>query len=167
MLRFNRDVFLFEKLKFLQNQLKVSIDNSKQTYYSKLSSKLTNPATNSKTYWSIVKASLNNKKIPCIPSLFHENKFITDFKDKAELLNTFFANRCTPLNNSSVLPNNLAKLTNESLDKVNFSTENISKIINNFDRNKAHGQDILSIRIKNLCGNSICKPLSIILKDCL
>ena len=37
--RFNRDVFLFEKFK-LKNQLNVSIENSKQTYYSKLASKL-------------------------------------------------------------------------------------------------------------------------------
>ena len=48
--RFNRDVFLFEKFKFLQNQLIVSIENSKQTYYSKLSTKLNNPVTSSKTY---------------------------------------------------------------------------------------------------------------------
>ena len=88
--RFNRDVFLFEKFKFLQNQLSVSIENSKQTYYSKLSRKLANPATSSKTYWFIVKTFLNNKKISCIPPLFHENKFITNFKEKAELFNTFF-----------------------------------------------------------------------------
>ena len=60
--RFNRDLFLFEKLEFLQNQLNVSIENSKQTYYSKLASRLANPATSSKTYWSILKAFLNNKK---------------------------------------------------------------------------------------------------------
>ena len=165
--RFNRDVFLFEKFKFLQNQLNVSIENSKQTYYSKLASKLANPATSSKTYWSILKTFLNNKKIPCIPPLFHENKFITNFKEKAELFNTFFANQCTLLNNSSVLPNNLAKLTNKSLDTVNFSTDDISKIINNLDPNKAHGHDMLSIRMIKLCGNSICKPLSIIFNDCL
>ena len=33
--RFNRDVFLFEKFKFLQNQLNVSIENSNQMYYYK------------------------------------------------------------------------------------------------------------------------------------
>ena len=60
--RFNRDVFLFEKFKFLQNQLIVSIENSKQTYYSKLSTKLNNPVTSSKTYWSILKCFLNDKK---------------------------------------------------------------------------------------------------------
>ena len=52
---FNRDVFLFRKFKFLQKQLNVSIENSKQICYSKLLSKLANPVTSSKTYWSILK----------------------------------------------------------------------------------------------------------------
>ena len=63
--------------------------------------------------------------------------------------------------------NNLAKLTNKSLDTFNFLTHNISKIITNIDLNKAHGHDMLSIRMIKLCGNSICKPLSIIFNDCL
>ena len=71
------------------------------------------------------------------------------------------------MNNSSVLLNNLAKLTNESPDTFNFSTDDISKITNNLDPNKAHGHDMLSIRMIKLCGNSICKPLSIIFNDCL
>ena len=63
-------------------------------YYSKLSSKLANTAASSKVYWSILKTFLNNKKIPCIPPLFHKNKFITNFKEKAELFNTLF---CKPM----------------------------------------------------------------------
>ena len=78
-----------------------------------------------------------------------------------------FANQYSLLNNSNVLHNNLAKLTNVSLDTVNFSTGGISKIINNLDLDKAHGHDMLSIRMIKLCGNSICKPLSIIFNDCL
>ena len=89
-----------------------------------------------------------------------------------EILILFFANQCTPLNNSSALPNNLAKVTNRSLDTVNFSTDDISKIIrsfivNNLDPNKAHGHDMLSNRMIKLCGNSVCKPLSIIFNDFL
>ena len=125
--RFNRDVFLFEKFKFLQNQLNVSIENSKQTYYSKLSIKLANPATSTKTCRSIVQTFLNNKKNSCILSLFHKNKFITNFKEKAELFHTFFANQYTLLNNSSVVHNNLAKITNESLDTINFSADDFLK----------------------------------------
>ena len=30
------------------------------------------------------------KKIPCTPPLFDDNKFITDFKEKAEVFNSFF-----------------------------------------------------------------------------
>ena len=65
------------------------------------------------------------------------------------------------------LANNLAKLINKSLDTVNFSTDDISKLINNLDPNKAHGHDMLSIQMIKLCGNSIWKPLSIIFNDCL
>ena len=43
-----------------------------------LSSGLADPVTSSKTYWSILKAFLNNKKIPCIILLFHENKVIKE-----------------------------------------------------------------------------------------
>ena len=71
------------------------------------------------------------------------------------------------MNNSNVLPDNLPKLTNESLDTVNFSTDDISKITNNLDPNKAQGHDMLSIQMIKLCSNSICKPLSIIFNDCL
>ena len=114
-----------------------------QRYYS-LTSQLANAATSLKKYWCILKVFLNNKNILCIPLLFHENKFVTNFKEKAKLFNTFFANQCTLLNNSSVLPNNLAKLTNKSLDTVNFSTDTVSKIISNLDPNKAHSHDMLS-----------------------
>ena len=51
----------------------MSVENSKQTYYSKLSSKLANSATSSRMYWFILKTFLNNKKIPSIHPLFNEN----------------------------------------------------------------------------------------------
>ena len=87
------------------------------------------------------------KNISCVPPLFYENKFVANFKENADLFSFFFffANQCTLLNNSSVLPNNLAKLTNKSLDSANFSSDVICKIINNADLNKAHGHDMLRI----------------------
>ena len=48
--------------------------------------------TSLKTYWSILKILLSNKKIPCIPPrLLQDNKYVTDLKNKAELFNLFFA----------------------------------------------------------------------------
>ena len=65
------------------------------------------------------------------------------------------------------MPSNLAKLTNKSLDTVNFSTDEISKLMNNLDPNKAHGHYMPSIWMIKLRRNSICKPLSIIWNDFL
>ena len=39
--------------------------------------------------------------------------------------------------------------------------------MNKLDSNKAHGDDMISIRMLKLCNKSICKPLNIIFKSCL
>ena len=80
----NKNMFLLRKPKAFQYQLNISIKESKEKYYTKLSSRLADPLTSPKTYWSILKTFLNNKKIPCIPPLFHENKLITDFKEQVQ-----------------------------------------------------------------------------------
>ena len=46
-------------------------------------------------------------------------------------------------------------------------SSDIAKIISHLDPNKAHVHDMLSIRMIKLCENSTCKPLSIIVNDCL
>ena len=43
------------------------------------------PITSAKAYWSILKMLLNNKKALCIDPLFHQGKYVTGFKKKAEL----------------------------------------------------------------------------------
>ena len=147
--------------------MNIAIEESREKYYTKLSRRLADPLISPNIYWSILKTFLNNKKTFCIPPLFHENKFITDFKEKSELFNHRFINQCSLLSNNSVLPTNLPQLTSKCLDSIHFLSSDIAKIISRLDPNKAHGHDMLSIRMIKLCGNSICKPLSIIFKDCL
>ena len=77
-------------IKTLQNRLTSTIENAKSEYYSKLSMKVSNPENSSKTYWSILKSYLNDKKISIIPRLYHNDNFITDFRQKAEIFNSFF-----------------------------------------------------------------------------
>ena len=73
----------------------------------------------------------------------------------------------TLLENISTLPNTCLKHTNDILDAIAFSKEDIYKIIKNLDPNKAHGHDMISIGMVKLCGISICKPLEIIFQNCL
>ena len=45
-------------------------------------------------YSGLLKRFLNNKGIPLIPPIFYGNKYLIDFKKKAELFNYFFAKQC-------------------------------------------------------------------------
>ena len=110
---------------------------------------------------------LNGKKIPCIPPLFHGDKFIVDFQEKSEIFNSFFADQCSLISNGSVLPFELPLWTDSSLSSCHFTKDDILRIINNLDPNKAHGHDEISIRMLNICGDLICRHLSIIFKTCL
>ena len=121
-----------------------------------------NPLTSTKPYWSILKSFLNNKKIPCIPLLFHQNRYIAKYKDKAELLNNFFANQCSLITNSSVLPFVLFKRTENVISSIDFGLDDVAKVIQNLDLNKAHGHDMISICMLKVCSNSIYKPLQLI-----
>ena len=85
-----------------------------------------NPTTRAKTYQSLLKTLLNNKKIPCIPPLFHRGKYVTNFKKKAELLNTFFAKQCFTIQNPSELPLTFTT-KRKSLFQVLLSTVMISQ----------------------------------------
>ena len=102
--------------------------------------------------------------MPLIPFLFHENCFLTDFKEKAELFNSFFTKQCSLIRNDSELPTSLTFNTNNRLSTVSFSHENIGKIIQNFNPNKAHGHSSLSIHMLEIYCLTIFRPLEIIFK---
>ena len=71
------------------------------------------------------------------------------------------------MKNISTLPNTCSKHTNNILDTIVSSKEDIYKIIKKLDPNKAHGHDMISILTIKLCSISICKPLEIIFQNCL
>ena len=158
---------LIYRLQFLQELLSTSIESSKERYYARIVNRLSNAQKNIKTYWSLLKIFLNNKKIPLIPPLFHENHFITDFKEKAELFNFFFSNQCSLLKNCSKRPTNPRYVTDKRLRTINFTADNIEKIIVSLNSNKVHGHDNISIRMLKICGDTICKPLELIFKRAL
>ena len=124
-----------------------STDSSKHNYYLSIANKLNSIQKSSKAYWSLLKSFINNKKIPIISPILHNNALATDFKKKAELFKYYFANQCTLINSNSTHPVNVQYLTDKRLSSFNFS-EDIMKVIQKLDPNKAHGQDnISSIRM--------------------
>ena len=50
-------------------------------------------------------------KVPNIPPLLVHDKLITEFEDKINIFNKYFASQCTTINKNSVLPSTLDHLT--------------------------------------------------------
>ena len=119
--------------------------------------KLSNPEISSKAYWSILKSFVNYKKIPIIPPLYHNGNFITNF----------FAQQGFIIQNISTLPTNLAPRTNESLTSINFSQDDVLKIVQNLNPNKSHGPYKISILMIKIYSNSLYNFLEMNFKSCI
>ena len=110
--------------------------------YSKVAKRFLDPSTSLKTYWSILKTFLNNKKIPTIPPVSHDNKFITDFTQKTEIFNSHFSKECTTVINSNKIQSESSRKSNESLSSITFEIRGIEKIIKKLDPKKSHCHDM-------------------------
>ena len=150
-----KNIFSVHQFELLQSKLNSLIEKSKSNYYARLSKKLSDPMTSPKSYWSRLKTFLSNKKIPCILPLLRDGKFITNFKQKAEIFNSFFIKQCSLINTNSDLPSVLSKKTHKLLSKIHITSDDILKKIKNLDPNKAHGHDMVSIWMIKICGASI------------
>ena len=60
----------------------------------------------------------------------------------------------------------LSKKTYKLLSAIHFTSDDILQIIIKIDPNKAHGHDMVSIRMIKICDASICKPLKLIFRSC-
>ena len=121
----------------------------KEEYYNNFSKKLHEPNTRAKTYWLILESFYKGTRVPLVPPLLVNNRIVSDFSEKANLLNDFFsplfASQCTPISNSSILPSRKFFKTNKKLFALNIKKNDILKIIKKPSVNKTHGHDDISI----------------------
>ena len=81
----------------------------------------------------------------------------------SQRVNSNFTEQCTPLVKNS----KLSIFSTVDTELFYLSADHIGDIIKKLDPNKAHGDDMISIRMLKVCGGSIWKPLKIISKNCL
>ena len=82
------------------------------------------------------------------------------------MFNSFFAKQCSIVDNGSEIASFLHPKTDKSLLNITFTEKDIEKVTQNLHSNKAHGHDMISIRVLKVCGKSIIKSLLIIYKKC-
>ena len=102
----------------LSEDLTNEITNSKLTYYRRIASKLNDPNSAPKTYWSIIKSFVNSKQIPLLPPILVKDQLVTNFLEKANLYNEYFTQQCNTIENDSTLPNNLVFETTERISWI-------------------------------------------------
>ena len=117
--------------------------------------------TSPKSYLSISKAFLNNKIIPCIQPLLHDDKFIENFERKAEIFNNFFAKQRSLINTNHDLPSDFSQKAHKLLSTIHFTSDDILQIIKNPDPNKTRCHDMIIIRMIKICDASIDKTFQI------
>ena len=108
------------KLKTISTELSEMILKRKKDYYCALSDKLNDLHTSVKSYWSILKTLYNGKKNPLITLILISNKLVSNFKEKGNHFNAFFASQCTPVPNNSTLPLVTIPITSASLSSISL-----------------------------------------------
>ena len=103
---------------------------------------------------------LNDKKVPWVLPIVHDNRFVTDFcKKKNNLFNYLFAKGCSIIENNIVLPSATTSITDQYLGSVEFTKDDIKITICKIDPNKTHVQDMISIRMLKMCPDTVIEPL--------
>ena len=124
--------------------------------------KLNDPRSSQNIFWKILKTFYNGNKTPLIPPIIIKDKLVSDYEEKANHFNIFFASQSTPIDNDSQTPYSVVFSTEAKFSSITCEDSDILKIIGNSDISKAHGFDHISKRMVKLCYDSLVKPSSII-----
>ena len=117
-----------------------------------------------KIYGSNLKSFYNDRKVPLIPPLLIDDKFVTDIQTRINIFNKFFSGQFQPLNNASDLPTNQIFFTQSRLGSLDFNEGEILQIIAALNINKVYGHDDISIRMIKICERSLLKPLIVLFR---
>ena len=142
---------LATKIKTMQNLIYETLESCKSKYYENISKKLCSKAIVPKYYRSL----LNTLHLP----IFHDKK--------ADLFNSFFATQGSVIENNSVLPSSTNPITDQYLANIEFTKDDVKRIICKLDPNKAHGYDMISCHMLKMSGDAIIEPLFKIFKNWL
>ena len=113
------------------------VENAKARYRKKVGAALEYPATGIKTYWAIMKSVLMKARVPNIPPLLENDRFILDFTAKADIFSDHFIKQCNTIDTGSQIPQHILAIA-PPLTDFPFSNEKILNIIRSLNSNNVH-----------------------------
>ena len=91
----------YKNVRKVQNISSKLINQAKQLYYHNLGDKLSDLKIGQKSFWTAFKRIVNTKKQTNIPPIIENDVYISDFSQKANIFNEYFATQCTINDNGS------------------------------------------------------------------
>ena len=86
---------------------------------------------------------------------------------KLNYLTIFLTQQCTLIDNASESPATVNIKTTKTLSSISVTRAEIANIITNYDANKGHRHDMISVQMQKLCGDSLFSALEHSFKSCL
>ena len=90
------------------------------------------------------------KKIPLTSPLLVNGKFVTNFLEKANIIDDFFSKQYQPIFNDSILPLISSYHASNRLNDINLNYGKILKVIRSWHPNKAHSDHSVLVRMLRL-----------------
>ena len=121
---------------------------------------------NSKSYWTFVKRMMKGTGHNyTIPPLYNGSSVELVYEDraKADLLNQYFCS-ITSINDSNREPPNVVPRTHAILSNIDVNIQDVKDILQTLQIGKACGDDGISHQMLKTTSETICFPLSILLR---
>ena len=137
------------------NPQNVDLKKKQQQHVREMNENLNDCHRAPKMYQKRLSRFLNEIKISSKPPLW---RIVSNFLERAELCNKFFASQCFLVKNFSTLP--LFRLqTDKVIDKIKFAL--VKMIIKKLNPNKLHGCNNIYVRIIKVCDKLLSYPLKL------
>ena len=133
-------------------------DQSSKAYWNYVNDLTASLKTNPKKFWSFVKARIGNRSVAsCIE---YEGQRAYTPLDKANLFNSFFHSVYIKASEASNFQNP-NQLTEHVIGDLSCSVEEVTKLLQSIDVNKASGPDNIPPRVLKECAMELALPLTI------
>ena len=142
-----------------RNEVTKTIRNAKQTYLDKLSDNLKTKSLSSRDWWKTLKSFIKSPDDNAIPPLIYNDEVYSCNKDKANLLNNYFASQSNLHDDNAELPNLSINDEAPVLENISLHSHEVKDVLLSLKLGKSSGPDGINNRVLKELSSQISDPL--------
>ena len=142
-----------------RNEVTETIHNAKQTCLDKLSDNLKTKCLSSRDWWKTLKFFITSPDDNAIPPLIYNDEVYSSNKDKANLLNNYFASQSNLPDDNVKLPNLSINDEAPVLENISLHSHEVKDVLLSLKLGKSSGPDGINNRVPKELSCQIADPL--------